>query len=104
MFSKEDFKKYGHLKSGRYYLPESPSLKGNGRKSGSITNLAAMSSVYSSGATYQHCYTEVPMFRIGSTTIDDLSPLRIQYLDNSYLYVKCGYPMGVKVLTEVDIE
>ncbi len=26
MLWKEDFKKYGHLKSGRYYIPEQPSL------------------------------------------------------------------------------
>ncbi len=97
MLTKEDFKKYSHLKSGRYYLPESPSLNENGRKSGLTTNLAGMASLYSCGATYQRCYPEVAMFRIGSATIDDISPLIIQYYDNLCLYVKCGYPVSIIV-------
>ncbi len=52
---------------------------------------------------YQSCYTELLMFRIGSPNIDDFSPLRIEYWDNSYLYGKSGYPVGVKVMTEVEI-
>ncbi len=104
MISKEDFTKYSHLKSGRYYLLEQPTHNDNGRKSGLITNLAAMMSVYPCGAIYQRCYTELPMFRIGSANIDDFSPLRIQYWDNSYLYVKSKYTVGVKVLTEVEIK
>ncbi len=46
----------------------------------------------------------VPMLRFGSTEIDDLLPMRIQYWDNSFLFVKNGYTKGVKCLTENDIE
>ncbi len=46
MLSIEDFKKYGHSKSRRYYLHEQLSLNHNDRKSGLITNHAGMTSVY----------------------------------------------------------
>ncbi len=74
MLSKEDFMKYGHVKSGRYCLPEVATLN-EGRKSGSLKNLVNMASLYPCGATYQCCYTELPMLRISSASIDDFSPL-----------------------------
>ncbi len=92
------------MKSGRYYLPEAPPLSEKGKTSGLINSLVTMVSLYSCGATYQCCYTELPMLRIGSPSIDDFSPMKIQYWDNSILYMKNGYPVGVKIPTEVEID
>ncbi len=44
------------------------------------------------------------MIRFGSTQIDDLCPMRIEYWDNLFLLAKDGYPVGVKIPTETDIE
>ncbi len=44
------------------------------------------------------------MLRFGSADIDDLLPTRIQYWDNSFLFMKNGYTVGVKCPTESDIE
>ncbi len=63
-----------------------------------------MSVIYPCSATYQRCHPVVPMFRFGSADIDDLLPTRIQYWDNSFLFMKNGYTVGVKCPTESDIE
>ncbi len=44
--TKKDFKDTGHLKSGRYYLPESTLLTIEGRQSGLLANLTIMAAVY----------------------------------------------------------
>ncbi len=44
------------------------------------------------------------MISFGCAQIDDLHPMRIQYWDKSFLLTKDGYPVGVKILTETDIE
>ncbi len=104
MLTKEDFKDSGHLKSGRYYLPEAHLLTMEGRKSGLLANLTLTASVNPCGATYQRCYSETPMIRYRSKSIDDLGVLRIQYLDNSSLFIKCGYAVGVIIPTETDVD
>ncbi len=104
MLAKKDFKGSGHLKSGRYYLPEAPLLTMEGRKSGLLANLTMMESVYPCGATYQRCYSEMPIIKCRSKGIDDLGALRIQYWDNSSLFMKSGYPVGVIIPTETEIE
>ncbi len=104
MLMKKDFNDSGHLKSGRYYLPEALLLSMEGRKSGLLANLILTASVNPCGATYQCCYSETPMIRCRSKGIDDLSTLRIQYWDNSSLFMKSGYPVGVIIPTEIEIE
>ncbi len=79
MITKNDFKDNGHLKSGRYYLPESPPYNKEGCKLGLYANIATMSGCYPCDATYQQCPSKVPMIRFCSTHIDDLHPMRIQY-------------------------
>ncbi len=101
MLTKKDFKDSGHFRSGRYFLPEA--IK-KGRKSGLFTNLALMSAIYPCGETYQCCYLEVPMMRFGSDKIDDLIRMRIQYSNNSFVFMRNGYPVGIKVPTETEIE
>ncbi len=44
------------------------------------------------------------MMRFGSAIIDDLDSMRIQCWDNSFLIMKSGYLVGVKVLMETEID
>ncbi len=44
------------------------------------------------------------MIRCRSNGIDDLGALRIQYWDNSSLFIKSGYPVGVIIPTETDVD
>ncbi len=44
------------------------------------------------------------MIRMMSKGIDDFSPLKLQYWDNSCLFMNRGYPVGVKIPTEMEIE
>ncbi len=87
MLSKKNFKDSGHLKIGRYYLPELPLLRDKGNKSGLLRELASRASTEPCAASYQHCYSETTMIRCQSKGIDDLSSLRIQYWDNSALFI-----------------
>ncbi len=100
MLTKKNFKGSGHLKSGRYFLPEAPLLTDEGNKSGLLRNLAWMASVNPCSATYERCYSEAPMIRCRSKDIDDFGALRIQYS----LFMKSGYPAGVIIPTETEIE
>ncbi len=104
MLMKKDFNDSGHLKRGRYYLPEAPLLTMEGRKSGLLANLTLTVSVKPCSATYQRCYLETPMIRCRSKGIDDLGALRIQYWDNSSLFIKSGYPVGVIIPKETDVD
>ncbi len=104
MLTKKNFKNSGRLKSGRYFLPETPLITDEGSKSGLLRHLAITASVYPCGATYQRCYSETPMIRCKSKDIDDLGSLRIQYWDNYSLFMKSGYPVGVIIPTETEIE
>ncbi len=75
-----------------------------GRKSGLLANLKLTASVNPYSATYHRCYSEMPMIRCRSNGIDDLGALRIQYWDNSSLFIKSGYPVGVIIPTETDVD
>ncbi len=44
------------------------------------------------------------MIRCKTKGIDNLGSLRIQYWDNSSLFMKSGYPVGVIIPTETEIE
>ncbi len=101
---KKDFRDSGILRSGRYFLPEAPNLSSEGTKSGLLTKLALMSAIYPCGATHQRCHPVVPMLRFGSADIDDFLPMGNQYWDNSFLFVKNGYTVGIKCPTESEIE
>ncbi len=63
-----------------------------------------MANVYPCRATYQRCHPNVPMIRFGNANSKDLFPMRTQYLDNSFQLTKDGYPVGIKILTETEIE
>ncbi len=52
MLKKSNLKDSGHLKSGRYYLPEAPLLTIEVGKSQVLANLTLTSSVKPSAATY----------------------------------------------------
>ncbi len=109
MTTKKNFKDSGHLKSGRYFLPETPLLNNEASKSGLLRNLALMASVSPCAATYQRCYSEVPMVRLRSSevpmvNIDDNSSLKFQYWDNLFLYMNNGHPVGVIIPTEIENE
>ncbi len=45
----------------------------------------------------------MPIIRCQSTGFDYLSLLRIQYWDNSALFMKSGYPVGIIIPTETYI-
>ncbi len=104
MLMKKNFKDSGHLKSGRYFLPEAPLLYNKASKSGLSRNLALVASISPCVATYQHCYLEVLMVRLMSKSIDDNSLLKFQYCDNSFLFMNNGHPVGVIISTETDID
>ncbi len=104
MITKKDCKDNRHLKSWRYFLPESPAYHKEGCKSGLNVSLATMANWYPCGANYQWCHSKVPMIRFCRTQINDLGPMRIQYWDNFFLLTKDGYPIGIKILTETDVE
>ncbi len=104
MIRKRDFLDNSHVKSGRYYLPESPPFNQEGLKSGLYSSLISMASMYPCGATYQRCLPNAPMIRFCSPQINDLRPTRIQYWDNSFLLIKDSYPVGVKIPTETETE
>ncbi len=44
------------------------------------------------------------MIRILSKGIDDFGHLKLQYWDNSCLFMNRGYPVGIKIPTETEIE
>ncbi len=88
----------GNIKSGRYCLPEEPMLSNMGMSSGLLLNLTSMVNFYPCGATYQHCFSEMPMIRMMSKGIDDFGPL------NSCLFMNRVYPVGIKIPTEMEIE
>ncbi len=104
MLMKKDIKDSCYLKSGRYFLPEIPLLTDEGNKSGLLRKLAVSASTDHCGATYQCCYLEMPMIRCWSKGIDDFGSQRIQYWDNSSYFMKSGYPVGIIILTETEIE
>ncbi len=104
MLMKKNFNESGHLKSDRYFLPEAPLLNNEASKLGLLRNLAPMSSVSRCAATYQHCYSEVPMVRPRSKSIDDNSSVKFQYWDNLFLYMNNGHPVRVIIPKETDIE
>ncbi len=93
IYTKKEFADLGHLKSGNYYLPKSPMLSQTGKKSGLFSNLNFMSFLYPCGTTYQCCYPTVPMIRFESSSINDLSPIRMNYWDTSVIcnrWIPCG--------------
>ncbi len=104
MLTKKIVKDSGHLKSGRYYLPKIPLLTDEGNKSGLLWKLAVKASTDPCGASYQHCYSETPMIRYRSKSIDDFCSLKFQYRDNSTLFMKSGYPVGFKIAIDMDID
>ncbi len=104
MTTKSQFKNSGHIKSSRYYLPEGPMLSRMGMSSGLLVNLTSMANFYPCGATYQHCFSETPMIRMLGKGIDDFGPVKLQYWDNSCLFLNRGYPVGIKIPTEMEIK
>ncbi len=104
MLTKKDFKDSGGLKSGRYFLPKIPLLTDEGNKSGLLGKLAVKASTDPCGASYQCCYSETPMIRCQSKSIDDFGSLKFQYWDNSTLFMKNGYPVSIKIPTDMDID
>ncbi len=102
MLTKKNFKDSGHLKSGRYFLSEAPLLNNEASESGLLRNLAMMASVSPCAATYQRCYSEVPMVRLWSKSIDDNSSMKFQYWDNYFL--DSGHPVGIIIPTQKEIE
>ncbi len=104
MVMKRDFRDHNHQKSGRYYLQERPLVTNEGRKCGLLIGLRMMVTFKPCGASYQQCYSVVPMVRLMSSGIDHLKPLKIVYWDNSSLYINEGKPIGVKIPTEVSVE
>ncbi len=100
----EEFMKYlcritMMTKSQFNYLPEGPILSKMGIRSGLLVNLTSMANFYLCGATYQ-----TPMIRMLSKGIDDFGPLKLQYCENSCLLMNRGYPVGIKIPTEMEIE
>lgn len=55
MLSKKQFKDAGHVKSGRYYLPEKGVLTAKGRKGGLLVSLSNVATFFPCAATYQRC-------------------------------------------------
>ncbi len=105
MITKKDFKNANHFKSGRYYLPEKHSLSATGRKYGLLVSLQTMANFYyPCGTMFQAYYSKVPILRLRSPGINDLSSLKIEYWDNSCLYMKEGLPVEVKIPTEILVE
>ncbi len=104
MLTKKDFKDSGHLKSGRYFLPKIPVLTEEGNKSCLLRKLDVKASTDPCGASYQRCYSETPKIRCQSKGIEDFSSLKIQYWDNSILFMSSCYSVGIKIRTELDID
>ncbi len=77
--TKKHYKEVKHIKSGIFFLPLLVSLNNEGMKSGLPVDYTERASQNACGATYQRCYTEVPMKRFGSLRIDDLQPMKIIY-------------------------
>ncbi len=75
-----------------------------GRKSVLLANLTLRASVNPCSATYQRCYSETPMIRCRSKGIDDLDALKIQYWNNSSIFIKSGYPVAVIIPTKTEID
>ncbi len=69
-----------------------------------LLNLTSMVSFYPCGATYKRCFSETPMIRMMSKGIDNFGPLKLQYWDNSCLFMNLGYPVGIEIPTEMEIE
>ncbi len=74
-----------------------------GRKSSSLAKLTLTVAVNPCSANYQRCYSETPMIMGRSKCIDDLGVLRIQYWDNSTLFIKSYYPMGVIIPIDTEV-
>ncbi len=104
MFTKGDFRRSNHLKNGRYYLSEIPLITPEGRRSGLLTGLRHVATSMPCAASYQRCFSEVPMIRLTSPNIDDFKPMKIVYWDNSFLLINGGKPVGVKIPTEVLVD
>ncbi len=101
---KDSFKNAGYLKSGRFYLPDSPKLTELAKKSDLLTNLISRAYVSHCGATYQRCHPKAPMLMLESCTFHDLSSIRIRYWDNSILLVNRGLPLAAKCPTDIKMD
>ncbi len=102
MLTKGDFKRSNHVKSSIYYLPEPPMISIEGKKSMLLNSLRQVATFMPCAASYQLCFSEMPMIRLNSKDIDDFKPLKILYW--SFLLVNEGKPVGVKVPTDISVE
>ncbi len=75
MLTKGDFRRCNHMKSGRYYPSEPPMISIEGRKSMLLSSLQHVATSMPCAASYQQCFSEVPMIRLSSPNIDDFKPM-----------------------------
>ncbi len=104
MLMKGDFKRCNHVKSGRYYLPETPMLSIEGRKCMLLSRLKSMANFYPCAVSYQQCFSEIQMIGLNSCNIDDFKPLKFFYWDTSFLLINEGKPVGIKAPIEISVE
>ncbi len=61
--SEKEFRDYGHVRSGKYFLPLPPNLTALAKRSGLLSRLIFISFADPCGATYKWCFPTVHMLR-----------------------------------------
>ncbi len=86
------------------FKPETPMLSIECRKCMLLSTLKNIANFYPCAASYQRCFSEMPMIRLNICNIDDFKPLKILYWDTSFLLINEGKSVGIKAPTEISAE